>query len=627
MSNFGFYIQKLMLTGANVEDTYIKFSKGLNIISGPSDTGKSYIFESINYILGSSTKPKTIDESKGYSSILLEIVLYSGETHTLKRNFNKNIIEVYDGPINNFEQFPSRTLQVKHDKENTENLSAFLLDKSGFNHPSYILTNKKESKVRTLSFRDLPIYINVSEDKIIKKESPIFSGQYTAATVEKAVFKLVVSGIDDSDKKPFEEENTISFKSKFEGQKELLERLINIEEKELLGLSPDEISTINILDIDGKMEEIRDKLEIINLEIKTQTNERRNLWNRIEEDKSRRIAVSEFIKRFNLLREQYESDLERLNFIREGNYYFSQLNFSFCPFCNQKLEQSRCGIEKCGFNTVENSKLTEATEAEINKINLHLIDLKSTIEENVVEYEELASKIQESETKYLEINNKLNQILEPKETNLKALLDSYVIDRDNTIKYKLRLDKIEELNKEKKVIEGKLKKQPKAKSNEEDKDNGIILNAYEDFCKYMEETLKRWHFSLNTIVTFDKDTGFFFVNSKSTQNYGKGYRAIIYSAFALSLIEYCKDKDLPHPGFVVLDSPLTMYKGKKKKNTEDVNFDIQSAFFNDLTSLHEDMQVIVLENKEPDDDVKVKINYIEFTMDENEGRYGFFPKR
>ncbi|MDQ7864053.1 hypothetical protein RCO48_32110 [Peribacillus frigoritolerans] len=52
---------------------------------------------------------------------------------------------------------------------------------------------------------------------------------------------------------------------------------------------------------------------------------------------------------------------------------------------------------------------------------------------------------------YFEISKRLNLILEPQETNLKELLDSYVIEQDNTTRYKFRLAKIDELNKEKKI--------------------------------------------------------------------------------------------------------------------------------------------------------------------------------
>ncbi|MED4970720.1 AAA family ATPase [Parageobacillus toebii] len=613
-SNVGFYIRKVIVIGKNVEDVFINFEKGFNIISGPSDTGKSYIFECINYMLGSSDEPKKITESKGYSSVLMEIATYGGETYTLKRTFGKEEVEVYNTAYQYIEQKTPIILKYKHDKDNKDNLSAFLLEKSGFKHPSYV-KKKKNGEVRTLSFRDLPIYITVSESEIIKENSPILSGQYTKATVEKSVFKLIVSGLDDSDNQDNQGEN-ISSKTKLEGQKELLERLIYQEEKELLSFPAFDLSEESMLD--NKMKEIQEKLKNINEEIKNLTNVRRSIWNQIEEDKSKYIAMSELIKRFELLEEQYNADLERLSFVREGIHYFSQLNFSICPFCNQKVEDIHCNVENCGFNQIDEN-LTESIEAEMNKIRLHLSDLKSTIKESKNELDQLLAKIEENKNEYNKINDKINLILEPKEINLKKLLDNYIHERDLITNYKLRVAKIEDLNKEKKLIEDKLKKQSK-KVNSRNYD-GAILSAYKDFCEYMASTLKRWKFSKNPNVTF-KD-GEFFIDSKSTKDYGKGYRAIIYSAFAISLLEFCKANDKPHPGFVVLDSPLTTYKGKK--HNEEVGSDIQTAFFEDLSSIHNDMQVIILENKEPSDEIKEKINYIEFTKDNNYGRYGFFP--
>ncbi|MGG3662493.1 hypothetical protein [Bacillus gobiensis] len=621
MNNFGFYIRKLTVIRENLDDVYVEFSKGMNVISGPSDTGKSYIFDCINYMLGSSTKPKKIDESIQTSSILMEIKSYSGEVYTLKRVLDKNTMEIYKGCIINNEQNEPQILKIRHNKEKTDNLSAFLLEMSGFKHPSYILTKQKESKVRTLSFRDLSIYSSISEDKIIKSESPILSGQYSKTTVEKSVFKLILSKVDDNGKIP-KEENVVPL-SKLEGQKELIERLINQEEKELLELPTVEELVIEQLDIG--MAKINDELENINNEINIQTDERRKLWNQIEEDKSKIIALRELLKRFDLLKQQYQADLERLNFIREGNHYFSQLNFSFCPFCNKNLIESNCDIKQCGFNKVDNSKLIGAVEAEINKIKIRLLDLESTITENELEHEDLLSKIKINESEYSVLNKRLTEILEPQETNLKKLLDSYITQRDNSIKHKFRLEMIEELSKEKALIENKLKKQPETENSPVDNENDIILGAYKDFCVYMENTLKRWHFSKNPLVIFDQEKGLFYVDSKLTKDYGKGYRAIIYSAFVISLMKYCKDKGLPHPGFILLDSPLTTYKGKKNKTKEDVKVDIMSAFFDDFTSLHKDTQVIILENKEPMDEIKAKINYLEFTKDEKEGRYGFFP--
>lgn len=621
MNNIGFYIKKIIVTGKNVEDVSVGFKKGVNIISGPSDTGKSYIFQCINYMLGSSEKPKKINESEGYSSVLMEIETYSGETYTLKRIIGKGTVEVYKDASHYIQQQIPTVLNYKHNKEEKDNLSAFLLEKSGFNHPSYVKKKKTNGEVRTLSFRDLSLYITISEGKVIKDISPILSGQYIHATVEQSVFKLIVSGLDDSISQDTQHENTFSH-TKLQGQKELLERLIFQEEKELLDFSVVYLFKDDILE--NKMWEIQEELNKINEEINKQTIIRRDSWNEIEAVKSKYIAMSELIRRFRLLKEQYNSDLERLSFVREGNYYFSQLNFSLCPFCNQQIENIHCNAGNCGFNQTDEN-LTESIEAEMNKIKLHLSDLKSTIKETEREHEELRAKIEENKRLYNQINDRINLILEPQETNLKELLNNYIHQRDLLTNYELRLAKVEDLNKEKKLVEDKLKKQSKKVTSNEHE--GVILSAYNDFCKYMSNTLERWKFSKKPNVTF-KD-GEFFIDSKSTRDYGKGYRAIIYSAFAISLMAFCKTNDKPHPGFVVLDSPLTPYQGKKLNEkvelNEEIETDIQTAFFKDLSLIRNDMQVIIFENKEPNNRIKGKINYIEFTKDNSYGRYGFFP--
>ena len=43
--NGGFYISQVQVTGPEKKDAIIEFSKGLNVVSGPSDTGKSYLLQ------------------------------------------------------------------------------------------------------------------------------------------------------------------------------------------------------------------------------------------------------------------------------------------------------------------------------------------------------------------------------------------------------------------------------------------------------------------------------------------------------------------------------------------------------------------------------------------------------
>ena len=58
-------ITKIEVKGEGKEPAIVKLTKGLNVISGASDTGKSYIFQCVQFILGAEKAPKSIDEAKG----------------------------------------------------------------------------------------------------------------------------------------------------------------------------------------------------------------------------------------------------------------------------------------------------------------------------------------------------------------------------------------------------------------------------------------------------------------------------------------------------------------------------------------------------------------------------------
>ena len=48
-----FYIEKIIVTGSGKTDSIIELSNGVNIIYGPSNTGKTYIVKCIDYMFGS----------------------------------------------------------------------------------------------------------------------------------------------------------------------------------------------------------------------------------------------------------------------------------------------------------------------------------------------------------------------------------------------------------------------------------------------------------------------------------------------------------------------------------------------------------------------------------------------
>ena len=68
-------LKKLTVSGDNRIPSLIEFGDRLTVIAGPSDTGKSYIFKCIDYILGAENdaKHQPLDLQEGYDTIELEL--------------------------------------------------------------------------------------------------------------------------------------------------------------------------------------------------------------------------------------------------------------------------------------------------------------------------------------------------------------------------------------------------------------------------------------------------------------------------------------------------------------------------------------------------------------------------
>src|SRR5690606_115703 len=100
----------------------IEFDPGLNVITGPSDTGKSFILECIDFALGKGSVPKSIDEAKGYETLILRIRSnQSGEIVELKRSI-LNVGAIYYKKGEN----EGRDIYYKHSGDK-ENISSVLL--------------------------------------------------------------------------------------------------------------------------------------------------------------------------------------------------------------------------------------------------------------------------------------------------------------------------------------------------------------------------------------------------------------------------------------------------------------------------------------------------------------------
>ena len=81
-----------------------------------------------------------------------------------------------------------------------------------------------------------------------------------------------------------------------------------------------------------------------------------------------------------------------------------------------------------------------------------------------------------------------------------------------------------------------------------------------DFERMIHETLEAWHVPGSNRVRYDPTTAELSVDGQPRKSRGRGMRSILHAAFAVSLARRNTARDLIHPGFVVLDTPVLTYR-------------------------------------------------------------------
>ena len=328
----GFQIRALSFHGNGKEPAVVTFGPGLNVIHGASNTGKSFVVEAIDFMLGGKGPLTDIPERVGYDRVMLSIEnVTTGEEYTLFRSHEGGAFKLFNGSF--AEELPEdegATLADTHNERNTDNLSAWLLDKLGM-AGSRIRKNKNNDTV-SLSFRNLARLAIVNEEEIIQKRSPLADGNYTADTANFSAFKYLLTGTDDSALVSLRK--TTPEETSREAQIDLLDDLIKNYQRQ-------------VRDIAGKPAELEEQDEKLGsaLEVKAQqlslvegtfknlSARRRTFYKRIEEVDNRLTEISTLLERFELLDEHYDSDLQRLKGMEEAGSLFVALGKTNCPIC------------------------------------------------------------------------------------------------------------------------------------------------------------------------------------------------------------------------------------------------------------------------------------------------------
>jgi len=614
MSN-GIYFTRIAALGTDKPIAELSFKTGLNVVTGASDTGKSYLIDCIDYILGAREEPKEIRQSKGYEKIRAEIRTFDGRIFTLDRQFNDNCIYVAECAFDEFDHKEPRRLSATHSEKNDNNISVFLLKLIKLDGKRLKKNNLNETK--SLSFRDLAGFCLVSETRIIEKQSPIYSGQKIEETANKSLFKLLLTGEDDDELECIE--NPEIFKSRIRGRIELIKEEIESKQKFLVETRKHSDALTNE-EINVQIQKLINIVEDAHKELSVEEEKRALAWSELDRLKSALSQNEEIGKRFDLLNQHYSSDLNRLEFINEGKQGLNQLKEVNCPLCNSLIDQRLLEpyTEQIDFST--------SVKSEFSKIEQKKGELVGTIEELDKKIEEIKVSVDKKREEFEKIDKFISDKLKPVHETHSENLNNFLSLRDEKAQVSLVESQVVQLKKDLSYYNEKLQEK-----QERAPEKIMPERIYSELSNEVKNVFVSWGIECEKIY-YDPSTNDIEIDGEKRSNSGKGYRAIYLSGFMIAVLLFCLKHNLKHPSFLVLDSPLTQYKerdvGRNSGDREErIPEEIQNRFYESLANLKDinKVQIVVIENKDPPEDIKGKINYVHFSKNEKVGRYGFYP--
>ncbi|WP_278568227.1 hypothetical protein [Amedibacillus dolichus] len=573
----------------------VDLKAGLNIIYGESNTGKSLIVDCLDYLYGA--KEHRFDQKLNLKQIGLTIDV-DGKSVSLTREIDSNFIEV-----------SSTCPYIESGKYNANNGKK----------PIYIvwlrlmkieddvrIIKTLAGKTQKLTFRTFCHLFLIDEDRAINKNSVLSTGTGKSKRVDTNVLSALLYLATSNNYLPDKEgKDAPTRKARKEAVQKFVDRsmakLADQKLSELMNLSketPVELqksidSIINeIGNAEGILEEsLKRSMELSTqiTEIDAEINESRVLFNR-----NKTLAT------------QYASDIKRLTFIAEGDIYGEDIpKLDRCPFCNGELPKE------------QNDSCIDAAIAEVAKIEVHVKDLESVQRSLESELKQLNTDKQALVEERRQVEMSIRREVQPQISMLKDKLASYTTALNQ---YKAQ----EMIEKFSNVLLSELK------VTEEEESDELQINIPQLFNQTftamieteLQKLLKECNYKNYTGSRFDKSDYDVVVNGHLKKSQGKGFRAFLNTLVAIAIQNCLFTYGLHIPRIFVVDSPILSLKEKEDHiGEEHMSETMKVGLFNYMVNHQPDKQIIIIENEIPNIDYG-NANLIQFTKDENIGRYG-----
>jgi hypothetical protein len=263
-----------------------------------------------------------------------------------------------------------------------------------------------------------------------------------------------------------------------------------------------------------------------------------------------------------------------------------------------------------------------SARSETAKIELLRKELADTVKELNREGRGFDRRLPKIGEELQSISRGLEQMVAPALTKLRANYAS-LADKRGEVREALAIyTSIQDFEARRAKIEAAGDEQSEGSKSEGD----LPASVSDAFAQTVETILKDWHFPDADRVFFDSKSRDLIIAGKPRTARGKGLRAITHGAFTIGLLQFCKAKGNPHPGLVILDTPLRAYREPDGEEDDLSGTDLDVQFYDFLQRLPNDRQVIIVENTTPPKAIADLPQAVMFTKNPHQGRYGFFPQ-
>ena len=600
-----FWISSVTVAGhPSRPDSSVNFKSGLNIICGPSNSGKSWILECIDYMFGMDHKKFILNEKSGYTEVRMRICTPRGDLRLVRPiGPGQNNIE-----ITSTDPRIKQGTYTRNQTKRKPSLNSVWLRLIGFEHPEELkVIANRDLKTQALTWRTFWHALYADEDRISTKDPVLLPTQNTAEPAFKCALASLITG-----KNYAAYAKTESAESKRIRNFAIIEYLKPLPEQldQRIELIDKELGTSDPAEIERRVEELSEELGRVQQRINRATQQGQEVVSKLQKVREELAETYSLRSRYEELASSYRARIDRFDFVDEGHTKTGDLvSPTACPVCTQNLPPE-----------VQTS-IPAPDPHERQELVVRLSDLGKTMDQMGLEQTSLQEQERQLAANAKEITSHIRNELKPQLRTLKAAIASHNAIIASQAERQQLLERKNDTEAE--ILKRKdltftagtfapLDEYPK--------------EFWDQMSTYLLDILGACAFPKLKEAKFLRATFDAVVNGKTKGEEGQGYRSFVNTAVLLALRQYLSSNAAHNPGMLIIDTPLLgLDDPQLDPDLQEAMETIPAALYDHLACEQDAGQVIIADNTKfmPEiGSLQEKCNLIALTKGEK-GRYGF----